>query len=63
MKQNIDVVIVGGAVTGSVLALALSSVSGHQLQIAIVEKMSQTMHNKAVLTHVQSPLLTAVCKS
>ncbi|KDB48778.1 2-octaprenyl-6-methoxyphenyl hydroxylase [Glaesserella parasuis] len=38
MKQNIDVVIVGGAVTGSVLALALSSVSGHQLQIAIVEK-------------------------
>ncbi|OOH87948.1 2-octaprenyl-6-methoxyphenyl hydroxylase [Pasteurellaceae bacterium 15-036681] len=33
-----DVVIVGGAITGSVLALALSSVSQHKMQIAIVEK-------------------------
>ncbi|AUI65412.1 MULTISPECIES: 2-octaprenyl-6-methoxyphenyl hydroxylase [Glaesserella] len=38
MKQNLDVVIIGGAITGSVLALALSSVCQHQMQIAIVEK-------------------------
>lgn len=36
--QNFDVVIVGGAVTGSVLALALSSASQHRMKIAIVEK-------------------------
>lgn len=36
--QNVDVVIVGGAVSGSVLALALSSATEHRLQIAIVEK-------------------------
>lgn len=36
--QNFDVVIVGGAVTGSVLALALSSATAHKLKIAIVEK-------------------------
>lgn len=36
--QQFDVVIVGGAVTGSVLALALSSVTEHKLNIAIVEK-------------------------
>lgn len=33
-----DVVIVGGAVTGSVLALALSSFTHHKISIAIVEK-------------------------
>ncbi|MDH2997485.1 2-octaprenyl-6-methoxyphenyl hydroxylase [Pasteurellaceae bacterium LFhippo2] len=38
MSQKFDVVIVGGAITGSVLALALSSVSQHKMQIAIVEK-------------------------
>ncbi|QIW15878.1 2-octaprenyl-6-methoxyphenyl hydroxylase [Pasteurellaceae bacterium RH1A] len=36
--QEFDVVIVGGAVTGSVLALALSSFSQHGMRIAIVEK-------------------------
>lgn len=36
--QNFDVVIVGGAVTGSVLALALSSATEHHIRVAIVEK-------------------------
>lgn len=38
MEQQFDAVIIGGAITGSVLALALSSVSGHKMRIAIVEK-------------------------
>ncbi|UKH20091.1 2-octaprenyl-6-methoxyphenyl hydroxylase [Actinobacillus pleuropneumoniae] len=38
MAEQFDVVIVGGAVTGSVLALALSSLSQHKMRIAIVEK-------------------------
>ncbi|OOS00254.1 2-octaprenyl-6-methoxyphenyl hydroxylase [Haemophilus paracuniculus] len=38
MAQKFDVVINGGAITGSVLALALSSFSSHQMQIAIIEK-------------------------
>ncbi|MEN2880747.1 hypothetical protein POEJIIAE_02188 [Mannheimia haemolytica] len=44
-----DVVIVGGAVTGSVLALALSSFTHHKISIAIVEKSLRTMNSKAVL--------------
>lgn len=36
--QKFDVIIVGGAMTGSVLALALSSATAHKMQIAIVEK-------------------------
>lgn len=36
--QQFDMVIVGGAVTGSVLALALSSFSQHKMSIAIIEK-------------------------
>lgn len=36
--QQFDVVIVGGAVSGSVLALALSSFCQHKISIAIVEK-------------------------
>lgn len=36
--QNFDITIIGGATTGSILALALSSASDHQLRIAIVEK-------------------------
>ncbi|QLB42962.1 2-octaprenyl-6-methoxyphenyl hydroxylase [Mannheimia pernigra] len=36
--KQFDVVIVGGAVTGSVLALALSSFSQHKISIAIIEK-------------------------
>lgn len=36
--QKFDIVIVGGAITGSILALALSSATNHQIQIAIVEK-------------------------
>lgn len=36
--QYFDIVIVGGAITGSVLALALSSATDHKMQIAIVEK-------------------------
>ncbi|MGX2970110.1 2-octaprenyl-6-methoxyphenyl hydroxylase [Ursidibacter sp. B-7004-1] len=39
-KLNVDVVIVGGAITGSILALALSSATAHQLNIAIIEKSS-----------------------
>lgn len=38
MQKQVDVVIVGGAVTGSILALALSSATHHKMQIAIVEK-------------------------
>lgn len=38
MAEKFDVVIIGGAVTGSILALALSSFSQHKMQIAIVEK-------------------------
>lgn len=38
MEREFDVVIVGGAVTGSVLALALSSFCQHKISIAIVEK-------------------------
>lgn len=38
MEREFDVVIVGGAVTGSVLALALSSFSRHKISIAIIEK-------------------------
>ncbi|VEI46411.1 UbiH protein (2-octaprenyl-6-methoxyphenol) [Actinobacillus equuli] len=38
MAEQFDVVIVGGAVTGSVMALALSSLSQHKMRIAIVEK-------------------------
>ncbi|KMK51259.1 2-octaprenyl-6-methoxyphenyl hydroxylase [[Actinobacillus] muris] len=38
MQQQFDAVIVGGAVTGSVLALALSSASGHKMRVAIIEK-------------------------
>ncbi|WP_373818771.1 2-octaprenyl-6-methoxyphenyl hydroxylase [Glaesserella sp.] len=38
MSQKFDLVIVGGAITGSVLALALSSATRHKIQIAIVEK-------------------------
>lgn len=37
--KNFDIVIIGGAATGSVLALALSSATRHQLQIAVVEKL------------------------
>ncbi|MCK3655763.1 2-octaprenyl-6-methoxyphenyl hydroxylase [Pasteurellaceae bacterium Macca] len=40
MTQHFDVVIVGGAVTGSILALALSSVSEHKMNIAVVEKFT-----------------------
>ncbi|MDO4697854.1 MAG: 2-octaprenyl-6-methoxyphenyl hydroxylase [Pasteurellaceae bacterium] len=36
--QKFDVIIVGGAITGSVLALALSSATAHKMQVAIVEK-------------------------
>lgn len=36
--QEFDVVIVGGAITGSVLALALSSATEHKIKIAIIEK-------------------------
>lgn len=36
--KTFDVVIVGGAMSGSVLALALSSFSQHKMQIAIIEK-------------------------
>ncbi|QIM66216.1 2-octaprenyl-6-methoxyphenyl hydroxylase [Mannheimia granulomatis] len=39
MERQFDVVIVGGAVTGSVLALALSSFCQHKISIAIVEKL------------------------
>ncbi|MFA9488635.1 MULTISPECIES: 2-octaprenyl-6-methoxyphenyl hydroxylase [unclassified Mannheimia] len=38
MATEFDVVIVGGALTGSVLALALSSFTQHKISIAIVEK-------------------------
>ena len=38
MKQTFDLVIVGGAMTGSVLALALSSATKQKMKIAIVEK-------------------------
>lgn len=38
MTEQFDVVIVGGAMTGSVLALALSSLSQHKMRIAVVEK-------------------------
>lgn len=34
-----DVAIVGGATTGSILALALSSASNHKLNIAVIEKL------------------------
>lgn len=40
MAEQFDVVIVGGAMTGSVLALALSSFSEHKMRIAIVEKVA-----------------------
>lgn len=36
--KHFDIAIIGGATTGSILALALSSASDHQLRIAIVEK-------------------------
>lgn len=36
--QQFDVVIVGGAMSGSMLALALSSASQHKMRIAVVEK-------------------------
>lgn len=36
--QQFDVVIVGGAMSGSILALALSSASRHKMRIALVEK-------------------------
>lgn len=36
--QQVDVVIVGGAVTGSVLALALSTATQHKIKIALIEK-------------------------
>lgn len=36
--EKFDVVIIGGAATGSILALALSSATQHQLRIALVEK-------------------------
>lgn len=39
MEKQFDIVIVGGAVTGSVLALALSSFSQHKISIAIIEKL------------------------
>ncbi len=38
MTQKFDVVIVGGAMTGSILALALSSFTQHKIKIAIIEK-------------------------
>lgn len=38
MRKQVDVVIVGGAITGSILALALSSATHNKIQIAIVEK-------------------------
>ncbi|MDH2925463.1 2-octaprenyl-6-methoxyphenol hydroxylase [Nicoletella semolina] len=38
MTTQFDVVIVGGAVTGSVLALALSSATTQKLKIALIEK-------------------------
>lgn len=36
---DFDAIIIGGATTGSVLALALSSATQHQLRVAIVEKV------------------------
>lgn len=39
MAEKFDVVIVGSAITGSVLALALSSFSQHNMRIAVIEKM------------------------
>lgn len=36
--DKFDVAIIGGAATGSILALALSSVTSHKLRIAIIEK-------------------------
>lgn len=36
--QSFDIAIVGGATTGSILALALSSATKHKLRIAIIEK-------------------------
>ena len=38
MAERFDLAIVGGAVTGSVLALALSSFSEHKMRIAVIEK-------------------------
>lgn len=37
--SDFDAIIIGGATTGSVLALALSSATQHQIRVAIVEKM------------------------
>ncbi|QIM62670.1 2-octaprenyl-6-methoxyphenyl hydroxylase [Pasteurellaceae bacterium Orientalotternb1] len=36
--MNFDIAIIGGAITGSVLALALSSATEHKMRIAIIEK-------------------------
>lgn len=36
--QNVDIAIIGGATTGSILALALSSATEHQISIALVER-------------------------
>lgn len=44
MNKPYDVIIVGGAMTGVTLALALSHASAGQLQIAILEKQVQHQH-------------------
>ncbi|QGM80486.1 2-octaprenyl-6-methoxyphenyl hydroxylase [Otariodibacter oris] len=38
MAEQFDIAIVGGAITGSVLSLALSSATSHKIRIAIIEK-------------------------
>lgn len=43
--EKFDVVIAGGAVTGSVLALALSAATDHQIRLAIIEKQPQAVKN------------------
>ncbi|WP_301098896.1 2-octaprenyl-6-methoxyphenyl hydroxylase [Otariodibacter sp.] len=38
MAEQFDIAIVGGAITGSILSLALSSATSHKMRIAIIEK-------------------------
>ncbi|VTR59824.1 UbiH protein (2-octaprenyl-6-methoxyphenol) [Actinobacillus pleuropneumoniae] len=63
MAEQFDVVIVGGAVTGSVLALALSSLSQHKMRIAIVEKQLPDYAQQGGLMHVVLRWHKAVCKN